>query len=382
VTVAAAVAFPAGAVHLTMAPKYGEFVDRGTITVSVGPGDPSRIDCAAGLEHARFGSRIVLIARRLPGTRSEGECGVATAQIGPFPAGTYEVEARVTHVAGDGYDATTQPLTVLPLEGRCNATPELQPSLWAVHVGLRPEDLIQKVASDPAYAASLGNPVVGTSGIYSQDLQRWYATLTYPPLEDVTAITARLYESGEFVSVSRSGYACFSAAPPDFIAAAIEYYHAGLDHYFYTADQGEIAAVDAGKVGPWARTGKSFRVVVMPGCKYSTSDTVVYRFSGIPGKGPSSHFFTRDRAECYAVDKSGMWALEGVPFHASPVAPDGTCAPNPSTFPSRALVPLHRLWRPFGDSNHRFTTEPAVVAEMTAKGWIDEGPAMCVPAAI
>jgi hypothetical protein len=149
----------------------------------------------------------------------------------------------------------------------------------------------------------------------------------------------------------------------------VEFHHAGLDHYFYTANAQEMADIDAGKVGPWVRTGRSFRVTEQPGCEQSSPDTVVYRFNGVPGKGPSSHFFTRERTECYAVDKSGQWSLEGVPFFASPVAAGGTC-------PGR--VPLYRVWRPFGESNHRFTTDRAVVNEMTAKGWVDEGPAMCV----
>ncbi len=46
--------------------------------------------------------------------------------------------------------------------------------------------------------------------------------------------------------------------------------------------------------------------------------------------------------------------------------------------PPAPRVPLYRVWRPFGDSNHRFTTEAAVVADMVAKGWVDEGVAMCV----
>jgi hypothetical protein len=41
-------------------------------------------------------------------------------------------------------------------------------------------------------------------------------------------------------------------------------------------------------------------------------------------------------------------------------------------------MPLYRTWRPYGESNHRFTTDRAVVAEMTAQGWVDEGVAMCV----
>jgi len=59
---------------------------------------------------------------------------------------------------------------------------------------------------------------------------------------------------------------------------------------------------------------------------------------------------------------------------ATPVAADGTC---PAPY-AQTRVPLYRFWRPFGDSNHRFTTDRGVVSAMIAKGWIDEGAAMCV----
>jgi hypothetical protein len=49
-----------------------------------------------------------------------------------------------------------------------------------------------------------------------------------------------------------------------------------------------------------------------------------------------------------------------------------------TTFPPQQRVPLYRLWRPFGDSNHRFTTERSVVSEMVARGWVEEGATMCV----
>ena len=41
-------------------------------------------------------------------------------------------------------------------------------------------------------------------------------------------------------------------------------------------------------------------------------------------------------------------------------------------------VALQRLWKPFGVSNHRFTTRAAVVEAMVARGWVAEGAAMCV----
>jgi len=107
---------------------------------------------------------------------------------------------------------------------------------------------------------------------------------------------------------------------------------------------------------------------VSAGCR--TSDTPVYRFYGRPGTGPDSHFFTRDRQECRAVDKSGQWDFEGLPMLAGALEGDGTCP--------EGRVALYRVWRPFGVSNHRFTTSRAVVTQMVAKGWLDEGAAMCV----
>ncbi len=172
----------------------------------------------------------------------------------------------------------------------------------------------------------------------------------------------RLAKAGVMATLWRNGWACFSLPPLDAVSDFVEYYNATLDHYFYTGDAGEIAAIDAGKVGPgWARTGKGFRAVTAPGCPNDSGQTVVYRFNGIPGVGPNSHFFTRDRAECSLVDKSARWSLEGVPFVASAPKADGTCERLHSIYPSQMRVPLYRVWRPFGDSNHRFTTDRAVV---------------------
>jgi hypothetical protein len=259
--------------------------------------------------------------------------------------------------------------------GRCNANPGLLPSIMGLPANETAASFVERVNADPALRAALGNPVVHLHDFLAFPDEVWF---DYPPLEDIPAAMDRLERFTAWASLSPNGYGCFSAAPPDAKATFVEYYHAGLDHYFYTGDAGEIAAVDAGKVGPWARTGKSFRAVTFPGCIPSSSDTVVYRFSGIPGKGPGSHFFTRDRAECYVVDKSAQWLLEGVPFYAAAPGADATCQPSTTVYPPLPRVPLYRVWRPYGDSNHRFTTERAVVDSMVARGWVDEGIAMCV----
>ena len=359
----------AGAITLNISHPYGEVVARGSVTMRVD--FTTAWDCTSTTVVDLASKRITLTGGLTPPGEPPRNCLAPWVSVlSPLPAGRYQVTAQVASSSGAVAETATVTMDVFTVEGRCNAAPDLVPTMWGIHESLSPAQLAEKVAADAAYAASLRNPVVKPSGIISTTYGREYAALTYPPLENPTAITARLFESGEFLGVSRNGYACLATPPPDYIVSFVEYYHAGLDHYFSTSDLIEIAALDAGKVGAWTRTGKTWSAVRQPGCIYSSQDTTVYRFSGTPGSGPSSHFFTRDRAECYAVDRSAQWLLEGVPFYAAAPDADGTCPAG--------RVPLYRAWRPFGESNHRFTTEPGVVAQMTARGWTDEGVAMCV----
>jgi len=358
----------AGAITMQFSHPYGELVERGSGTVHVD--FTTAWDCTSTTVVDLALKRITLTGGLSPPGPPLNFFAPWVSVLSPLPAGRYTVTGQVASSSGAVAESATVTIDILPVEGRCNAAPELVPTMWGIHKTLNPAQLAQRVIADPAYAASLGNPIVQPSGIVSTTYGREYAALTYPPLDNPTALSARLFESGEFLGVSRNGYACLSAPPPDTIASFVEYYHAGLDHYFYTSDLVEIAAIDAGKVGPWSRTGNAWSAVRHPGCIPTSSDTTVYRVSGVPGKGPSSHFFTRDRAECYALDKSAQWLLEGTPFFAAAPSADGMCPGG--------RLPLYRAWRPFGDSNHRFTTDRAVVAQMTAKGWIDEGVAMCV----
>ncbi len=358
------VAAPAIAVEINVANQYGEPVDRGAFTAYVSLADGTRLDCASEPTVTRDGNRFVVVVRRLPGPPDYKQCGNGvSAVLGELAQGHYEIEARAGSLEGGGHDSKVLKVAVEQLEGRCNADPYLQPSLYLVDPSRNGTALLQRIANDPGFRARLGNPNVVADMHQGQGV--W---VSYPPLLDPTYMAYHLDHTGEFESISRNGRACFATSPPDVVGVVIEYYHAGLDHYFYTSDEDEIASVDAGRVGPWARTGHSFRVVGRPGCP--GPEAVVYRFAGIPGKGPNSHFFTRDRAECGKVHASGQWAIESLPFHAA--APDavGACGGGG--------VPVHRLWRPVGDSNHRFTTDAAVVSEMKAKGWMSEGTAMCV----
>jgi hypothetical protein len=77
------------------------------------------------------------------------------------------------------------------------------------------------------------------------------------------------------------------------------------------------------------------------------------------------------------VKAISAWHYEGDVFYVTLPAADGTCAAG--------TLPVYRLYNDGqgGAPNHRFTTDPAVRAEMLAKGWIAEGDGvgvtMCAP---
>ena len=357
------------AVGLFLSHSYGEFVDRGTISAEILASDSSRIDCGAGVLQERVGNRITLTARKAPGAATIGDCTRVGAMIGALAVGNYEVAARLVAADGTSVEEESRPLAVLPIEGRCNRDPALSPSIVAILES--PAQFLDRLANDPAYAAQLGHPAVRKAP-YGDEFH-----FDYPPLVDIPPAMDRLATSNDVTSMWRNGRVCLATPPPDAIARIVEFHHSVLDHYFYTGNTGEIADIEAGKVGPgWTRTGKFFRAVSDPGCPFMNGQSVVYRFNGIPGIGPNSHFFTRDRAECLSVDRSGKWAFEGLPFWASEPSINGSCEALTSAGEPR--VPLYRVWRPFGESNHRFTTERGVVNDMVGEGWIDEGAAMCV----
>jgi hypothetical protein len=154
-------------------------------------------------------------------------------------------------------------------------------------------------------------------------------------------------------------------AVPGQASAAIEYVNDRLGHYFITAFPAEIAALDAGAHrGEWRRTGASFNV--------GGGSAAVCRFYGLPPKGPDSHFFTVDAAECEKVMRDyATWTYEAHAFSiAAPVA--GTCAAG--------LVPVTRFYNSpsaGADMNHRYVTSAQGAAEMRGRGWIEEGVVMC-----
>lgn len=358
---------------------YGEIVDRGTIRAVISSADSSARLCEVSAPVMQEGNEIVLTTRMWPRgqTPGSGQClSGSSFTIGTLAAGTYEVTGYIESPDGVVVETKKQSLEVLPIEGRCNADPTQAFSIAGQPAGgVSAQEFIRKVSTDTSFAAAIGNPVMRIHSDTSGD----FVHFSYPPLADIPPAMDRLERSGPWGQGGlvrlQSQNCSISSSRVDLV----EFFNAQLDHYFYSGDAGEIAAIEAGKVGMgWARTGGGFTAYARPYCLVDSKLSAAYRFHGIPGVGPNSHFFTRDRAECYAVDRSEKWSLEGVPFWVGAVNADGHCDSEPAS--NITFVPLYRAWRPFGDSNHRFSTDRAVIDAMVAKGWVDEGMVMCAVA--
>jgi hypothetical protein len=158
------------------------------------------------------------------------------------------------------------------------------------------------------------------------------------------------------------------------VTPAVEFYDAARDHYFVTASPPEIADLDTGVHPGWRRTGLTFGVfdASAPGT------SPVCRFYLPPASG-DSHFYSASAAECAATQtRFPAFVLESADVF-DVVAADTATGACPLT-----TIPVYRLWNGRADSNHRYTTDPAISQRMRDAGWIAEGygPAqtiMCAP---
>ena len=169
--------------------------------------------------------------------------------------------------------------------------------------------------------------------------------------------------------------------------SVVEFYNAGLEHYFISADPVEVAILDGGAFGGvWKRTGSVFPAWdvtgapagTVPVCRFFGTDR--YRSDGTR-IGPNSHFYTADPDECTFVKTA---------FQS--VASDGKSYPA-WTFESNAFavkLPIagacpagtQALYRSYnngahGDPNHHYSTNASALQAMP--GWVFEGLVMCLP---
>jgi len=188
------------------------------------------------------------------------------------------------------------------------------------------------------------------------------AIITIPEIsgEGMGGTSARSVVGGQFKNVM--------LVPPVALVDVIEFYHAGFDHYFMSADSIEINALDTGYFTGWARTGYSFSAYVT-GSSPGTTLRPVCRYYGLPSAGLDSHFYSASAAECWQVNAyyGTEWQIESdnVFQIALPNTTTGACPAN--------TTPVYRVFNKRPDANHRYMTSTVVRAQMEAAGWIREG---------
>jgi hypothetical protein len=188
-----------------------------------------------------------------------------------------------------------------------------------------------------------------------------------------------LFRTGEIKDNAVQDFNGATTRLPLLRVTLVEYYNAALDHYFVTDLAADIDALDSGRIAGWVRTGQVF--LVFPANNGFLNN--VCRFY-IPPEHGNSHFFSAIATECASVlahvqndpNYSGYIEETTDAFFVSAPFPDGTCAYQWS--------PVYRLWNQRADSNHRYTTDPAIKAQMIARGYVAEGVgpngvAMCAP---
>jgi len=164
--------------------------------------------------------------------------------------------------------------------------------------------------------------------------------------------------------LAAASFCATAAIPASEQAVAVEFYHAGFDHYFITAAPSEISDLDTGVHTGWTRTGYRFSVI-KPGSTYPGTSPVCRFFS----EKLSSHFYSAKSAECDEVKVKfpETWLFE---------APEVLRAflVNPATGECPAdTTAVYRLYNNRADANHRYTDQLSVFVFMKGKGYIPEG---------
>jgi hypothetical protein len=206
-------------------------------------------------------------------------------------------------------------------------------------------------------------------------------SIPYPPLpsDGATAVD----RNGASVPAIATNFAGAAVALRALPVGAVEFHNASLDHYFISDLAPDLDALDSGRIAGWARTGLSF--LVHPSqASGGPGVNPVCRFY-IPPQHGNSHFFSASPAECTTIQQKTLtdpnfsgyvYESPNAFYIALPNTTTGAC-------PAGTLA-VYRLWNNRADSNHRYTADVAVKAQMLSSAYVAEGygpnaTIMCAP---
>jgi YVTN family beta-propeller protein len=232
-----------------------------------------------------------------------------------------------------------------------------------IAVGSTPVDVLADAGTGDLYVVNQGGDSVTVINAATEAPIGSYAVGRAP---------SRIYEMGDRLFVLNA-----NGVNPDSVtvstkqntivgtAIATEFYHAGFDHYFHTADETETSLLRDGLFDDsWHRTFEFWRVWDSPGA----GRVAVCRFFSPTFAPRSSHFYTPYPDECAFRQAEGIWQLESAAvFYLVLTDALGNCPSN--------LTPLYRVYNRSADGapNHRYTTSRAIRDRMVLQDWQAEG---------
>ncbi|HEY3179657.1 MAG TPA: sialidase family protein [Casimicrobiaceae bacterium] len=206
-------------------------------------------------------------------------------------------------------------------------------------------------------------------------------TVTYAGVDQITYAALpvdgsnALRRSGAVGANLATNFAGQTFAVPANPITVVEFYNDSLDHYFMSPLAPDIDALDSGRIAGWSRTGYAFDAFPT----MSAALNPVCRFY-IPPIHGDSHFFSASPSECTAVlakigvDPNYSDYIYETPsefYILLPNTANGDCSGG--LIPTPVPAPVWRLWNNRADSNHRYTTDANVRAQMVARGYVSEG---------
>jgi YVTN family beta-propeller protein len=232
-----------------------------------------------------------------------------------------------------------------------------------IAVGATPVDALSDAGTGDLYVVNQGGNSVTIINAQSDIPIGSYA---------VGGAPARIYEMGDRLFVLNG-----NGANPDSVTVstkqntiigtliATEFYHAGFDHYFHTADETETSLIRDGLFDDnWHRTFEFWRVWDTPG----DGRVAVCRFFSPTFAPRSSHFYTPYPNECAQRQAEGVWQLESAAvFYLVLTDATGNCPCS--------MAPLYRVYNKTmgGAPNHRYMASRELRNQMVAQGWVAEG---------
>jgi hypothetical protein len=153
------------------------------------------------------------------------------------------------------------------------------------------------------------------------------------------------------------------------LVTAVEYYHRHNEHFFVTANPGEISLLDQETLAGWYRTGVQYRVHDSA----ETGTIPVCRYVSTAFGSKATHFYSALPQECDRLSVDADWTYEGTAFYVATPSAAGQC--------ETGLAPIYRAYNNgrAGAPNHAYTPHTDRIGELVAAGFVLEGPVFCVP---